>query len=57
MPDVQPFLLPRDYNTTSAEVVPAEMAAPLAVTLSGLRRAPSVHKGRVQDAEHAQANL
>ena len=48
---VIPFLLPRDHNTTSANVAQPETAGPITAGVSGI---PVVeHTGKARDVEHS----
>ena len=44
---VTPFLLPRDYDTSSASVVPRETAAPISPRVTGSPVVPSSNKPRL----------
>ena len=44
---VTPYLLPRDYNTSSASVVPRETAAPITPGINGAGAIPTASKPRL----------
>ena len=54
---VNPFLLPRDYNTASAALVPAEVAGPMTPGHAGLPSVPTASKSRLFAEDYSWPSL